>query len=254
MALTPIDVQQKTFKIALRGYAEDEVDTFLDEVVISLREHEQRLNDANERISLLEDQLKANRETDDAMRRTFVAAQRTADAIVNEAREEADRMLADATSKANLLTEQQAGERERLVDELAEMRAKTARFRVTLAEMAGSIQPGLEALDAELTATEYEPLDPPEAPPAAEDIAEQDAMFERPEDTAEMTTEDASPDDQADELDELSRSERLARQLGQDTEPPQKARTWDPVISDEEREQFEWDRSAEGARRPWERG
>ncbi len=94
MALTPIDVQQKTFKISLRGYAEDEVDEFLDEVVISLRDLEQQLRDAEERVSIVEDQLEANRETEDAMRRTFVVAQRTADTIVSEAQEEADRILA----------------------------------------------------------------------------------------------------------------------------------------------------------------
>mgnify|MGYP000417498112 CR=1 FL=1 len=46
MPLTPIDVQQKTFGTALRGYDLDEVDDFLDEIVTSLKDSEQRLRDA----------------------------------------------------------------------------------------------------------------------------------------------------------------------------------------------------------------
>ncbi|MEX1271686.1 MAG: DivIVA domain-containing protein, partial [Acidimicrobiia bacterium] len=54
MPLTPIDVQQKTFGTALRGYDLDEVDDFLDDIVTSLKDYEQRLRDAQERIATLE--------------------------------------------------------------------------------------------------------------------------------------------------------------------------------------------------------
>lgn len=267
MALTPIDVQQKTFKIALRGYAEDEVDEFLDAVVISLREYEQQLRDTDERVSLLEDQLKANRETEDAIRRTFVAAQRTADTIVDEARQEADRLLAEASSRANLLTDEQLSERERLVSELVEMREKTSRLRSALGSIVADVEPRLTPLDTELQATSYEPLEVDEAPPHApeppdegpadapsdvddtdEDLAEQDAMFQPSEDTGEMTVEIPSadgepdipqPDEAHDEPDE-SHAATVS--------------TWVPVEEAEEREGFEWGQNRDRGRRPWERG
>ena len=275
MALTPIDVQQKTFKIALRGYAEDEVDEFLDEVVISLRDLEQQLRDAEERVSFIEDQLKANRETEDALRRTFVVAQRTADTVVSEAREEADRILAEANSKANLLTEEQLGERERLITELVEMREKSSRFKAALADLVGEVRPELNALDDELAATEYQPLED-DAPRAAGALAEQDAMFQPADDTAEMTGEftpprPATPSD--DHTDEAPRSERLARVLEGEDVPvdPDDAgepSSWEPITAEstegadatepaEPLERFEWSRersAADAAKRPWERG
>ena len=72
MALTPIDVQQKTFGTALRGYDLDEVDDFLDEVVTSLREYEEKLESANGRIAELE--ARAGDQGDDAsaISRAFV--------------------------------------------------------------------------------------------------------------------------------------------------------------------------------------
>ncbi|MGH9892832.1 MAG: DivIVA domain-containing protein, partial [bacterium] len=48
MNLTPIDVEQKAFTQALRGYQMDEVDDFLDEVVATLRSYEQRLREAQD--------------------------------------------------------------------------------------------------------------------------------------------------------------------------------------------------------------
>ena len=45
MELTPIDVEQKAFTQALRGYQMDEVDDFLDEIVTALRGYDQRLRD-----------------------------------------------------------------------------------------------------------------------------------------------------------------------------------------------------------------
>jgi cell division initiation protein len=109
MPLSPIDVQQQTFKVALRGYAEDEVDEFLDDVVIALRDYEQRLRDSQERVAVLEEQLSANRETEDAMRRTFLVAQRTADTIVEEAKSESERLLSGPSDCSAELTRKSTG-------------------------------------------------------------------------------------------------------------------------------------------------
>ena len=101
MVLSPIDIEQKTFRVALRGYAEEEVDQFLDEIVIAIREYERQLRDANERVAVLEEQLEANRETEDRIKKTLVIAQRTADQVVQEARGEASLLINEARTKAS---------------------------------------------------------------------------------------------------------------------------------------------------------
>ena len=171
MPLSPIDVQQQTFKVALRGYAEDEVDEFLDEVVISLRDYEQRLRDAEERIAVLEEQLSANRETEDAMRRTFLAAQRTADAIVEDAKVEADRLvtgahsesdrvlskaqsesdrlLSEARSESDRVSKQQGEEKAKLLGETALLRDRVNGLRTMLADLAADATRRLDDADVE---------------------------------------------------------------------------------------------------------
>ena len=54
MAITPADIEKKTFSTALRGYDLDEVDDFLDEMVVAVRELEEELVQAKERVAQLE--------------------------------------------------------------------------------------------------------------------------------------------------------------------------------------------------------
>lgn len=161
MPLSPIDVTQQTFRVSLRGYDEGEVDAFLDEVVSSMKEYDQRLRDADERVSVLEEQLQANRETEEAMRRAFVVAQRTADEIVAEARVESERVvseaslqaaeiLTEASSKAVEVSADQVRERDQLHDELTSLRGTVAALKNQMRDLAQGVLPELEQLDAQL--------------------------------------------------------------------------------------------------------
>jgi DivIVA domain-containing protein len=92
--LSPDDIQAKEFRIArFRGYKEREVDEFLDEITIAwtaLLEENRRLLEENRRLRERSTQKPA--EPDEAARR--------ADEIIAQAREEADRVLLDAETRA----------------------------------------------------------------------------------------------------------------------------------------------------------
>lgn len=160
MPLSPIDVTQQTFRVSLRGYDESEVDDFLEEVVSSMKEYDQRLRDADERVSVLEDQLQANRETEDAMRRAFVAAQRTADEIVAEARVEGERIVAEANAEAVEVSAEKMRERDDLQAELATLRSTVAEVKSRLEALARGMLPDLEALGSQFDAAPSEPSRP----------------------------------------------------------------------------------------------
>ena len=90
--LTPIDVQQKVFRrAAFRGYHEQDVDDFLDEVT--------------EELALLLDEVRQLRDRSGGQPVAAVAggpseALRSADDIVRQAREEADEILRRARTEA----------------------------------------------------------------------------------------------------------------------------------------------------------
>lgn len=96
MPLTPIDIQQKTFGPELRGYNMDEVDDFLDDVVATLKDYDQRVRDAQDRIRALEAEISTSGEDETAISRALVAAQKQADALLAEAKEDAERIRNEA--------------------------------------------------------------------------------------------------------------------------------------------------------------
>jgi DivIVA domain-containing protein len=154
MALTPIDVQQKTFGTALRGYDLDEVDDFLDEVVTSLKGYEQRLVEAQARIQSLETELADKGDSESAISRALVAAQRSADMIIEDANREAARLLTDARTQAEMLEAVREEERAKLDLEVSSMKAGVAEIRDKVRALATSVEADLDEMEHSVAAAE----------------------------------------------------------------------------------------------------
>lgn len=152
MTLSPIDIEQKTFRVALRGYAEEEVDQFLDEIVIAFRDYERQLRDANERVAVLEEQLEANRETEERIKKTLMIAQRTADEVVQESRREAQQILVEARTQASEIEVERIQERETLVADLDRLRAAVADVKDRLSGLTDRTLVDLGAIEEDIVA------------------------------------------------------------------------------------------------------
>jgi cell division initiation protein len=147
MPLTPIDVQQKTFGTALRGYDLDEVDDFLDEVVTSLRDYEQQLETARERIASLERQMAEGGGDASSISRALLAAQKAADGMLDEARTDAERILADARIEAEQIVDERDDERTRLSHQVLTMRQAVEELRGKLQGLAAAVGADLVAME-----------------------------------------------------------------------------------------------------------
>ena len=88
--LTPVDVQEKVFRLAFRGYSERDVDEFLDRITEDLA----ALHEENKR---LREQLAEGGATPGGLE----DAERQAEAIVRQAREHAARLVEDAEARAD---------------------------------------------------------------------------------------------------------------------------------------------------------
>ncbi len=98
MPLTPEDVRQREFRLSFRGYNEEEVDSFLDEVEVELA----RLlkENADLRSQATAAPAPVSSEAEEMLRRTLLLAQRTADETVASAQAEAERMVEEARTQA----------------------------------------------------------------------------------------------------------------------------------------------------------
>jgi DivIVA domain-containing protein len=148
MEITSATFREVEFREKRHGYHPEDVDSFLERMGVAADELQGRLRGAIERARLAEEAQKAGgdaegrddgstreRDSEDAIRRTLVLAQRTADAAVREAREEADRILSSARQEATALVaaaEEEA--RQTHDDRIGEARAELARLEATRAE------------------------------------------------------------------------------------------------------------------------
>ncbi len=107
MDVTPQLLKEVEFREKFRGYDPDEVDDFLERVGVALsqlhdrlRESETHIETANARAARSEARVRDNSDMDETLRRTLVLAQRTADAAIKEAEEQAAAIVGEAQTKA----------------------------------------------------------------------------------------------------------------------------------------------------------
>jgi cell division initiation protein len=156
MNLTPSDVEQKAFTQALRGYQMDEVDDFLDEVVNTLRNYDQRLRDAQDKIKVLESEASNRGGDESAISRAILTAQRSADALVAEAKADADRIRSKATAEADELQAAREAERTKILGEIGGMRGLMDKLRERLSELSGTVGRTVVEMDGEIERTQSE--------------------------------------------------------------------------------------------------
>jgi cell division initiation protein len=155
MALTPSDVEQKTFSTALRGYDLDEVDDFLDTIVATLRDLEDQL--AKAKAAPPPSPAPAAPTLDEgALGRVLVTAQATADSIVAEAKADSERILAEARLDADTWADERAAKKAEAEVEMAELSEKVASVRNQLAVLATAVADRLDEMDEAIRAVDGE--------------------------------------------------------------------------------------------------
>lgn len=117
MALSPIDIKNKTFSNKMRGYNQDEVDDFLDQIIedfeATLREKketEKALKHANEKLTYFN-------ELKDALNQSIIVAQDTADKLKDSAEKESELTLNTANSTSAEILRRSNEEAETTVSE-----------------------------------------------------------------------------------------------------------------------------------------
>ncbi len=100
VALTPMDIHNKEFERSFRGYNEDEVDQFLDNIVDEFEKMYKENMEMRERISILMDQINQFRTMEKTLKDTLVTAQKTADEVTAVAQQKSKLILREAEEQA----------------------------------------------------------------------------------------------------------------------------------------------------------
>jgi len=144
MDLSPQTLREVAFREKLRGYHTDDVDEFVERVASGLEILQERLRTTMDRAVRAEQKAAEVGEGDDAMRRTLVLAQRTADLAIQEAKDQAGRIVAQAEAQAHALRSEAADQARSTIEDAT----REARVRVDRLEVArGELQADVAALE-----------------------------------------------------------------------------------------------------------
>lgn len=130
MALTPLDIQNKSFSKKMRGYEKDEVDDFLDMIVRDYEEVIQKNREMDKALKHAEEKLEYFNELKDALNQSIIVAQDTADKVKSSASKESEVLVTSAQNKADELVSK-AEKRAHALTIAAEERAKEILTKAT---------------------------------------------------------------------------------------------------------------------------
>lgn len=144
MKLTALDIHHKEFRHSLRGYSEDEVDSFLDQVADEFDRLFKENIDLAEKLEQANERVRAYQSMEATLNNTLLAAQRSAEEIVNKAGLEADGMLRDAELKAKEIVHNALQRKQTVAAELIRIKHAEEEYR---AKYKGLLEAQMRNLD-----------------------------------------------------------------------------------------------------------
>ena len=170
--ITPYDIQEKEFSRAVRGYKEDEVDAFLDKIIVDM-EHLIKENESlKATISDLEGQLSEKNKSDGSVADTLKSAQDLLKEISFSAEKRARLMIKDAELDASNIRKEA---RQRAVEIEEENTILKRNFDAFKNRYRNLLESELERFDTltseiypDLTINDLEDLEPPVTEPKPE--------------------------------------------------------------------------------------
>ena len=152
MKLTPLDLQQKTFRKArFGGVDERDVRQYLEQVGSELEDLARKLNRQDEELRRREARIAEFKDREQLLQQTLTTAQRLADEMKSNVRKEADIVLSDAELQAEKIIANAQARRMQLITEIDELKRARVSFIQQLSsvvEMHKTLLDGIRGIDA----------------------------------------------------------------------------------------------------------
>ena len=148
--IRPIDIQEKEFGRAVRGYKEDDVNQFLDEITVDLERLLSELRTVKEENSRLVEELERYRSSENTVVETLEAAKALMSDISASAEKRADILLKNAELDAQLLQKEAKDNADRIAEESEAMKNRFIDFRSRYKKLLQSELQRFESLSGEM--------------------------------------------------------------------------------------------------------
>lgn len=142
--LTPMDIHNKTFSKGLRGYAQEEVEQFLEEVVNDYEKIYREHREMEEETDMLRTKLKNYETMETTMTSTLMMAQETAENVKVNARKEAELIITKAETEKEQMLRDTADSLRNAQEQYNQIMADISVFRAKLRSL---LESQLELVD-----------------------------------------------------------------------------------------------------------
>lgn len=148
--IKPIDIQQKEFSKAVRGYREEEVNQFLDEITVDLDRLLNELRETREENSRLVEEVERLRGSEGTIVETLTAAKSLMSDIAESSEKRADILLKNAELDAELMRKSAREEAETIARESKTIKDRYIKFRTQYKRLLENELERFESLSGEM--------------------------------------------------------------------------------------------------------
>ncbi|HEX7066511.1 MAG TPA: DivIVA domain-containing protein [Bacillales bacterium] len=144
MALTPLDIHNKEFTRGFRGYDEDEVNDFLDQVIKDFEAVIREKKQAESQVEELHNKLKHFSNIEETLNKSIIVAQETAEDVKQNASKEGKLIVKEAEKNADRIVNEALAKSRKIALEIEELKKQAKVYRTRFRML---VEAQLEMLD-----------------------------------------------------------------------------------------------------------
>lgn len=190
-----MDIHNKTFSRQIRGYAQDEVNTFLEELAKDYERIYREHREMEEEMDTIRTKLRNYEKMEATMSNTLVMAQETADNVKKNAHKEAELSIREAQNEAHKIVADAEAARRRMNGDLLKTEGD---MNLYIEKLLSNFKSALALIESAKAVKAPQPVEDgtakpapaAEAAPAAEEAPEADAPKEEPAQEAAPAAEE----------------------------------------------------------------
>jgi cell division initiation protein len=129
MSLTPLDIHNKEFKRGWRGYDEDQVNEFLDQVIKDYEALIRENKDLQNQVQTVQERLSHFATMEETLSKTLIIAQETAEEVKMNAKKEAQLVMREAEKNADRIINESLVKSGRIALETEELKKQASVYR-----------------------------------------------------------------------------------------------------------------------------
>jgi cell division initiation protein len=146
MPLTPLDIHNKEFSRSFRGYDEDQVNEFLDQVIKDYESLIRENKDLQNQQLTLQERLDHFTHIEESLSKTIIVAQEAADEVRSNSKKEAQLILKEAEKNADRIINESLTRSRKVALEIEELKKQASIYRTRFRTL---LEAQLELLNTE---------------------------------------------------------------------------------------------------------